>query len=157
MPVKASSFASSTSGSSATMYSSPTSSSNQVGFGKSRDDGEKRVRLERLRHELDHPGRKARLPVLAHGICGHRDDWDLTGGRSQSADLSGGFQPIHLRHLHVHERASKAPVRAAFTASSPFTRALDGITRAFQERTCHHDIDVVVLGQKGSGRATGRS
>ncbi len=44
------------------------------------------------------------LPVARHGVGRQGDDWGMNACvLFGSPDPGGGFQAVHLRHLHVHE------------------------------------------------------
>src|SRR5262249_21483294 len=45
----------------------------------------------------------AHLAVALHRVRGHRHDMRPLARAPARADAARGFQPVHLRHLHVHQ------------------------------------------------------
>ena len=59
---------------------------------------------ERLGDVAVHARRQAAFPVPLHGVGGHGDDRGMdAGARLAGPDRGGRLEPVHLRHLHVHQ------------------------------------------------------
>ena len=63
---------------------------------------------ERLRGVVVHSGGQADFAIPRHGVCRHGDDPNLSAetglmSRLSLADAPGRLQPVHHRHLHVHQ------------------------------------------------------
>ena len=56
-----------------------------------------------------HSSAQAAFAVAGHGVGRHRHDADaLAGILFAAADFLGGLEPVHLRHLHIHENDVEA-------------------------------------------------
>jgi hypothetical protein len=45
--------------------------------------------------------------LFIHGVCREGDNGGVTAGAGECADSPGRFEPIHKRHLHIHENKVK--------------------------------------------------
>ena len=60
------------------------------------------IRVHRLGDEVDHPGFQAGAPVIVEGIGGHGQH-RRRFAPGQGMDGSRRLQPVHHRHLHIHQ------------------------------------------------------
>ena len=60
--------------------------------------------VERLAQITIHAGLKAPVAIPGHCVRCHGNNPQMaTGGLFTRANLHGGLEPVHLRHLHVHQ------------------------------------------------------
>lgn len=61
-------------------------------------------RVDWLGNVSVHSRREASFFVAFHGVRGERDDGLMpVRGAFKPANRGGGFEPVHLRHLNVHQ------------------------------------------------------
>ena len=78
------------------------------------------VHSDRLAEVVVHPRGQTGLALLLHGAGGRRDDVRPSPLWPSLVDAACGLQPVHRRHLHVHEHDVVGPRSSAWSASSPF-------------------------------------
>ncbi len=61
------------------------------------------VGIDGLSDVIVHAGGEAALAIASHDVGGHRQDRNVLPDVFPLAQLPGGGQPIHHRHLHVHQ------------------------------------------------------
>ena len=86
-----------------------TTSTSTAAFGEVRRDGGHRgqgpgqlLEPDRLREVVVHAGLEAQLALALHRVRRHRDDV-RPRSRPPLVDAPGRLEPVHLRHLDVHE------------------------------------------------------
>ena len=74
------------------------------GVGELLQQLDERSDLKWLGNVAIHTGGDTTLPVAQHRVGRHSDDRQVSAGASfRGPDGSGGLEPVHLRHLHVHQ------------------------------------------------------
>ncbi len=71
--------------------------------GSPHHGGQQRVRIEGFDQMAIHAGGAALGDLVGEGLCGQGQYRHARPRPFQGADAPGGFQPVHLRHAHVHE------------------------------------------------------
>ena len=65
---------------------------------------------------------KAAISITFHCMRRHRDDWDSTVRTLlQLTDALSRLQPIHFRHLNIHQDGIVVTILKGLTASTPFS------------------------------------
>ncbi len=73
-------------------------------LGAGFNGGDHFLDIDRLRQIRIHPGGKAALTISLQSVSGQRDDRHMTAARRfVLSNGRGRFEPVHLRHLHVHQ------------------------------------------------------
>ena len=95
-----------------------------------------------------HAGGDTKLAVALHRIGGEGDDFWLAVGRLPGADLAGGLEPVHLRHLQIHENEIVVPALQGGNRLKAVGHRVGTVTETLKE--AHGDLLVhgVVLGEQ---------
>ena len=106
--------------------------------------------LDRLGDEVVHSGLFASQPVFVEGVGGHRQNRRLAATR-QGANGAGGFEAVHVRHLHVHQN-QRVSRRARLIQRLPAVgRHIDRQTGTVQQFQRDFTVDRLVFGKQNAG------
>ena len=103
-----------------------------------------------------HAGSKASGAVFEKCIGCHCED-GRRGMVRQRADQARGFQPVHLRHLHVHQDQVEALARGELDGLNTGVGHLDLQPDQFQQFDRNFLVDRVVFGQQKACRRAPQS
>jgi len=117
--------------------------------GDLRQQREQRGFVEWLRKVIVHPGRQAALAVAGHGVRGHRYDRSLAAADDfRLADVAGGFETVHLRHLHVHQDQVEGFVAGGGDRLATVPGVEHGVAALLEEGRGEGAVDHIVLGEQ---------
>ena len=105
--------------------------------------------VQRLGDVIVHAGRQAPLPVPLHRVRRHRHDRNVAPRRPlQTPDGRRRLEPVHLRHLHVHQHQVERRPADRLERLDPRGGDRDGVPALLQEAHRELLVDHVVLGQE---------
>ena len=120
------------------------------GHGQALQDLEELLGPERLGDVAVHARRQAAFPVALQGVGGHGDDRGMgAGARLAGPDRGGRLEPVHLRHLHVHQHGIER--RAVVQGVERLAAVADDhdlMAPFLQQADRQPLVDRVVLGQQ---------
>jgi len=97
-----------------------------------------------LRNEAVHSGDQAPVAVRLEDVCRDGDDPGLSG-QVELSDRGGGFEPVHLRHLHIHKNEVVVPIGDHFNGLPAGIRHVCPLPEALEKREGDGLVDCVVL------------
>ncbi len=126
----------------------------RTGLRRANQRGRQLPDADRLADVVVHAGRETCLPILGHGVRGHRHDPD---GRRRWAgpEPSRRLQPIHLRHLDVHQHDVVATTRDGSDRLHPVVREVGRVAHPRQQSKGKLLVHRVVLGEQDPERMPG--
>ena len=103
--------------------------------------------LDRLGQVVIHADCEEAFAIARHRMCGQRDDWRrLQVGIG--LDQARRFDPVHLRHLHVHQHEVELLLDHALDRDAAVLGERYVESQAAEQFACHLAIDLVVLGDE---------
>jgi hypothetical protein len=108
--------------------------------------------FDRFGDVIVHAGPQALFPILVEGIGGHGQDGERAAA-GQPADGRGGLQPVHDRHLDVHQHQVKGGLVHHLDRGFAIVGEAHPHAHAFQQQAGHLLVDHVILDQQDVGAA----
>jgi hypothetical protein len=84
-----------------------------------------------------------------HYVRGQRDDWHpllRTLLSFESSNSSGGFEPVHNGHLHVHQDGVENGSAASIERLSPIVRHDNGVPMFLEQTQSNMLVHTIVFG-----------
>ena len=106
------------------------------------------MKFNRFADVIIHAGGQTQFAITLHGIRRKGDNLGLPIRGQSSPDLATGFEPVHFRHLNVHENEMEF---TGFDRGNGFNTVAHGvgpIAKALQKTQCNLLINGVIFHQK---------
>src|SRR6185295_17135795 len=103
-----------------------------------------RSEVHRFCRDVAASARYCFFPVARHGVRGQGNHWNMSGSRVRLQG-AGGFPPINLRQIHIHQNKVGAIADRAIYSIAAIYRRVDVKTAAHQAPGEHVAIHLVVL------------
>src|SRR5580704_5154374 len=104
-------------------------------------------RVDGLAYVVIHSGDDAFFSIAIHGAGGHGDDRDVSAtGTFTRSNGGGGFETIHLGHLHIHEDEVERFAIQRRQSLEPVIGNHHGMTLFSQQVSCKLLIYGVIFG-----------
>ncbi len=91
--------------------------------------------------------------LVGVGVGGQGDDGGMAGGAFELADLAGGGDAVHARHLDVHQDDVEAAGAGGFDGLDAVDDGLGGAVEHFAQGLDHHAVGGVVVDHQDVGGA----
>ena len=114
------------------------------------------VQLHRLGQEVVHAGLPGALARLGEGVGRQRDHRHARVRLRHPADLARRLQPVHRRHMHVHQHQVEAGGLQALQRLGPVAGQADPVPEALEQNLHVLAVDRMVVGDQHTQLAAGR-
>ena len=111
--------------------------------------------VDRLGDVVVHAGGQTLLRIALHGVGGHGDDRHVGPAAVQAPDRGGRLEPVHLRHLDVHEDEIVGKIADRLDRFPAVGGDIDAVAQLGDQAGGDLLVDLIVLGHQDAQAAGG--